>query len=38
MRQWNESGAAPITARTGAEITEFSAGPELLDAGVGRKP
>jgi hypothetical protein len=38
MRQWNESGAAWITARTGAEITEFFAGPELLDAGVGRKP
>jgi hypothetical protein len=38
MRQWNESGAAPITARTGAEITVFFAGPERLDAGVDRKP
>ncbi len=34
MRQWNESGAAPITARSRAEITAFLAGLELLEPGV----
>jgi hypothetical protein len=34
MRQWNESGAAPITARTREGIGEFFAGLELLEPGV----
>jgi hypothetical protein len=34
MRQWNESGAAPITARSRAEIAGFFDGLELLDPGV----
>jgi hypothetical protein len=34
MRQWNESGAAPITARSQGEIGEFFAGLEILDPGV----
>ena len=34
MRQWNESGAAPITARSRDEITAFFAGLELLEPGV----
>jgi O-methyltransferase involved in polyketide biosynthesis len=34
MRQWNESGAAPITARTRDEIAAFFTGLDLLDPGV----
>ncbi|HEX5203407.1 SAM-dependent methyltransferase [Paractinoplanes rhizophilus] len=34
MRQWNESGAAPITARTPAAIAAFCAGLEILPPGV----
>jgi S-adenosyl methyltransferase len=34
MRQWNESGAAPIRTRTVEEIRGFFAGLELLDPGV----
>jgi len=34
MRMWNESGAAPITARTPAGIAGFFDGLELLDPGV----
>jgi trans-aconitate methyltransferase len=34
MRQWNESGAAPIRTRTIKEISEFFDGLELLDPGV----
>ena len=34
MRQWNESGAAPITARTRDEIGRFFDGLELLEPGV----
>jgi O-methyltransferase involved in polyketide biosynthesis len=34
MRQWNESGAAPITARSRDGITAFFAGLELLEPGV----
>jgi hypothetical protein len=34
MRLWNESGAAPITARTPAEIARFFHGLELLEPGV----
>ncbi len=34
MRQWNESGAAPITARSRDEIAAFFEGLELLDPGV----
>ena len=34
MRQWNESGAAPIRTRTIEEIRGFFAGLELLDPGV----
>ena len=34
MRQWNESGAAPITARTRDQIAAFFDGLELLDPGV----
>ena len=34
MRQWNESGAAPIRTRTVKEIGEFFDGLELLDPGV----
>ena len=34
MRQWNESGAAPITARTRDEIAGFFTGLELLEPGV----
>ncbi|MGK5679381.1 SAM-dependent methyltransferase [Actinoplanes sp. URMC 104] len=34
MRQWNESGAAPITARTREEIARFFDGLELEDPGV----
>jgi len=34
MRQWNESGAAPITARTRGEIGGFLAGLDLLEPGV----
>jgi O-methyltransferase involved in polyketide biosynthesis len=34
MRQWNESGAAPITARTPAQIAAFCDGLEILPPGV----
>jgi O-methyltransferase involved in polyketide biosynthesis len=34
MRMWNESGAAPITARTREELTRFFDGLELLEPGV----
>jgi len=34
MRQWNESGAAPIRTRTVEEIRGFFAGLELLEPGV----
>jgi O-methyltransferase involved in polyketide biosynthesis len=34
MRQWNESGAAPIRTRTVEEIRGFFDGLELLDPGV----
>jgi hypothetical protein len=34
MRSWNESGAAPITARTPEQIRGFFAGLELLGPGV----
>ncbi|MEU8228192.1 SAM-dependent methyltransferase [Actinoplanes sp. NPDC048967] len=34
MRQWNESGAAPIRTRTIEEIRGFFAGLELLEPGV----
>ncbi|MBU2663046.1 SAM-dependent methyltransferase [Actinoplanes bogorensis] len=34
MRQWNESGAAPITARTRDEIGAWFAGLELVPPGV----
>jgi O-methyltransferase involved in polyketide biosynthesis len=34
MRQWNESGAAPITARSRDEIAGFFTGLELLEPGV----
>ncbi|MCO8272548.1 SAM-dependent methyltransferase [Actinoplanes sp. TRM 88003] len=34
MKQWNESGAAPITARTRDEIAAYFAGLDLLDPGV----
>jgi O-methyltransferase involved in polyketide biosynthesis len=34
MRQWNASGAAPITARTRDEIAGFFEGLDLLDPGV----
>jgi hypothetical protein len=34
MRQWNESGAAPITARSREEIAGFFAGLEILEPGV----
>jgi O-methyltransferase involved in polyketide biosynthesis len=34
MRQWNESGAAPIRTRTVAEIRGFFTGLELLEPGV----
>jgi O-methyltransferase involved in polyketide biosynthesis len=34
MRQWNESGAAPITARTPQELAQFFDGLELLEPGV----
>jgi hypothetical protein len=34
MRQWNESGAAPIRTRTPAEIRAFFSGLEILDPGV----
>jgi O-methyltransferase involved in polyketide biosynthesis len=34
MRQWNESGAAPIRPRTVEEIRRFFDGLELLDPGV----
>ena len=34
MRQWNGSGAAPITARSRDEIAGFFAGLELLEPGV----
>ncbi|WP_433298383.1 SAM-dependent methyltransferase [Actinoplanes sp. CA-030573] len=34
MRQWNESGAAPIKARTRDEIAAFFDGLELLEPGV----
>jgi O-methyltransferase involved in polyketide biosynthesis len=34
MRQWNESGAAPIRARTVAEIRAFFTYLQLLDPGV----
>lgn len=34
MRMWNESGAAPITARTPEEIGRFFDGLELLEPGV----
>jgi O-methyltransferase involved in polyketide biosynthesis len=34
MRQWNESGAAPIRARTVEEIASFFTGLELLPPGV----
>ena len=34
MRQWNESGAAPITARTRHEIATFLTGLELIGPGV----
>ena len=34
MRQWNETGAAPITARSRAGIEAFFTGLDLLDPGV----
>jgi hypothetical protein len=34
MRLWNESGAAPITARTPQEIGRFFARLTLLEPGV----
>nr|WP_250003329.1 SAM-dependent methyltransferase [Actinoplanes sp. M2I2] len=34
MRQWNESGAAPITARTRDGIAAFFTGLDLLEPGV----
>ncbi|GIE97809.1 SAM-dependent methyltransferase [Paractinoplanes rishiriensis] len=34
MRQWNESGAAPITARSRDGIAAFFTGLDLLDPGV----
>jgi O-methyltransferase involved in polyketide biosynthesis len=34
MRQWNESGATPITARSRDEISGFFAGLEVLEPGV----
>jgi hypothetical protein len=34
MRRWNESGAAPITARSRDEIAAFFAGLDILDPGV----
>ncbi|MEU4156377.1 SAM-dependent methyltransferase [Actinoplanes sp. NPDC026670] len=34
MRQWNESGAAPIRTRTVEEISAFFDGLEILDPGV----
>ena len=34
MRMWNESGAAPITARTPEQITRFFDGLELLEPGI----
>ncbi|WP_127498325.1 SAM-dependent methyltransferase [Actinoplanes solisilvae] len=34
MREWNASGAAPITARTREQIAGFFDGLELLDPGV----
>jgi hypothetical protein len=34
MRQWNETGAAPIKARSRAEIADFFTAWELLDPGV----
>ena len=34
MRQWNESGAAPIRTRTVAEIADFFDGLDLIDPGV----
>ena len=34
MRMWNESGAAPITARTREELESFFDGLELLEPGV----
>ncbi|MEV4703064.1 SAM-dependent methyltransferase [Actinoplanes sp. NPDC049316] len=34
MRQWNESGAAPIAARTPAQIATFFDGLELLEPGI----
>ncbi|MEV4422906.1 SAM-dependent methyltransferase [Patulibacter sp. NPDC049589] len=34
MKQWNESGAAPICARSRDEIAAFFTGLELLDPGV----
>jgi O-methyltransferase involved in polyketide biosynthesis len=34
MRMWNESGAAPITARTPGQIRGFFDGLDLLDPGI----
>jgi len=34
MRQWNESGAAPIRARTPEQIRGFFSGLQILDPGV----
>jgi hypothetical protein len=34
MRMWNASGAAPITARTPAELARFFDGLELLEPGI----
>jgi O-methyltransferase involved in polyketide biosynthesis len=34
MRQWNASGAAPITARTKDDIARFFTGLELLEPGI----
>jgi len=34
MRQWNESGAAPITARSRDEIAAYFEGLEFLEPGV----
>jgi hypothetical protein len=34
MRQWNASGAAPITARSHDEIARFFTGLEVLDPGI----
>jgi hypothetical protein len=34
MRQWNQSGAAPIRARSRQELARFFDGLELLEPGV----